>query len=383
MKRFEVNRKELLEAVKVAMLAQRKKKTIHFEDYLLLEEWDDKITLTGTGLDTYIRAICEAIVSDPAGYYAIAVDAKQLLNITKGGAEDWVTFSVEQEQLYATCGTWKQKLTTIEAKEFPDLPIDGEMLAPIVRVEENKLIRAVKQVHVCMAEEQIRPILHGVRLHNKQEGKLNITALDGYKLANTNIVLPMHPEERFDVVIPYDTVKTLIKIMPSKSNYCVDISSEGEWISLLVSETQIVCRKIKGVEQYPDIQRFLEPIYGNKIVMTFDRKQLMEIVKRSYAVSGVNKKNTKVRFTINNSGVVFEAVGGASNIVEYDSILSNIPNCEDEFVAIYETTSLFNMLKVLDSEEVTLGFKSEFAPLQIQVDGDDAYRAILMPVRIN
>lgn len=383
MKRFEVNRKELLKAIKVAMLAQRKKKTIHFEDYLLLEEWDDKITLTGTGLDIYIRAICEAIVSDPAGYYAIAVDAKQLLNVAKGGAEDWVTFAVEQEQLYATCGSWKQRLTTIEAKEFPELPIDGEMLVPRVEVSEQALARAVKQVHVCMSTEQVRPILCGIRLHNKQDSKLNITAIDGYKLANTFIESPMQSGAELDTVIYHDAVKALIRILPKKSKRDVSISSEGEWISLLVTGAQIVCREVEGLKHFPDIEQWLEPIHYNKPIVTFNRKQLMEIVKRSYAASGVDKKRTNIRFAIDNSGVKFCAVGSSSSIVNYDYIPTNKDDVGGEFVGIYETTSLLNMLKVLDSEEVTLGFKSEFSPLRIHAEGDDAYRAILMPVRIN
>lgn len=390
MKKFEVDRKELLKAIRTAMRAQRKGRNVpDIEQHLLLEQHDNKITLTGFSPDLHIRSVCPAYVVDPASYHASAVNAKQLLAMVRGGSEDVISFSVKQGKLYAIGGIWELMLDTMPADEFPSLPIDGESLTPL-RVAEQALAAAVKQTIPCMAkDERTRPVLNGLHLWNKQEGSLHITAMDGIRIAATYIDISSFKDQELSAIIPHVAAKHLDKILMAKSRSDVDITTSDEWVSIITPSAQVVCKSITGAESYPDIERYLGALGDAPLSLTLKRKQLIDIVQQSYAVSDRgSKKDAIMALTISESNITIQSVNvgkvlNVSKILVPYANIKGIYDVDEELGIMLKPYALLPMLKALRTEEVTLELAGTFKPIMIKAGGDNAYRALLMPCRTN
>ena len=115
----------------------------------------------------------------------------------------------EKNLLTIECEGASYKLATMNPDEFPDLPkIEVENS---IELEQGTLKNLIRKTIFAVSSDENRPIFYGC-LFEIKENKLNIVAIDGFRLALRKINLPI-PVNDFKAVIPAKTLNEVIKIL--------------------------------------------------------------------------------------------------------------------------------------------------------------------------
>jgi len=250
-----VKRNTLLETLGKVKSAVATKHTLKVLGAILIRAGGGQLTLTGTNLEVALTASCKASVSRQG---AIAVLPQTLEAFLKAVKSDKVTLSiVNGKSLRVEAGA----VTTIEgfeAQEFPE--IAGVRGKPIV---VTGLANGLKQITYAMAEDDSRPVLHGVCFH-PNGGNLMLAAADGLRLAETKVKAKGSLEE---TVVPAKAVQLVQKLMPGRvSIHRVKETREGkqDTISFVGDGLVLTAMVIQG--KYPNYEQVI-PKSGSPVVV--------------------------------------------------------------------------------------------------------------------
>jgi DNA polymerase III sliding clamp (beta) subunit (PCNA family) len=221
--KFTSNRKAMLEAVKKAYRAIGKSLPMLGELHLHTDAGTGAVRITGTDMETAIRAAARADVQCSG---AVAVDAKLLAGILgKLRGEDVGFESPDKHTVSISSGTAVFKLAVMDAANYPkpEIPIPGETVAVSGL---KRLIEATSfAAETGTPGGGSRPQLRCVKLTLDGRG-IRATASDGYRAVET----AGDPEATgdFSVLIPAQSLRTLASISGDKDVHQFGISPTGK-----------------------------------------------------------------------------------------------------------------------------------------------------------
>src|SRR5699024_7379203 len=114
----------------------------------------------------------------------------------------------DKNLLEIECEGSHYKLATMNPEEFPELPkIEIENS---IEIEQNVLKNMIRKTIFAVSTEESRPIFTGC-LFETENNKLNIVAVDGFRLALRSVFLKTKTND-FNAVIPGKTLNEVNKI---------------------------------------------------------------------------------------------------------------------------------------------------------------------------
>ena len=209
--KFKCEKYKLQEAISIAQKAVTGKSAMPILQGLLIIVDQGEITLIGSDIDLSIETKFEAEVFETG---KVVVDAKLLGDIIrKLPNSDIEVKSSDSNSIELLCEKSRFTLIHMNSDDFPSLPSIDENI--IFTVNQKVLKNMIKSTIFAVAQDETRPILTGV-LFEVSEKKLNLVALDGYRLALR--CEKIENDDNISAVIPGKTLNEVVKILDEEGD---------------------------------------------------------------------------------------------------------------------------------------------------------------------
>jgi len=197
--------------------------------------------------------------------------------------------------LSAKCARFEAKISGIDAKDFPPVPVVGEGIT--TRVEVDALRLGIGQVVFAAATEESRPVLTGVDARF-EDGLVTLAAADGFRLAVHKLPLQGTIKDKTEVIIPARTMAELNRLM-SDGEELVDITVNPNKSQILfhLKDLQLVSQLVQGT--FPQHSQLIPQSYKTRAVVS--KEEFLRATK------------TASIFARDGSGIVKVIISGAGN----------------------------------------------------------------------
>lgn len=363
--KFICQKNVLQEAISIAQKAVTGKSTIPVLEGLLLKAANNTLTIIGSDTDLSIETKCEAEVLE---FGSIVVDAKLLGEIIRKLPNDNVEIStLENNTLQIYCQKSNFTLVHMSADDYPTLPQINENM--IFNVSQCILKNMIKGTIFAIAQDETRPILTGV-LFEVKDNKLNMVALDGYRLALRSEYL--ETSNTISAVIPGKTLNEIAKILEDKQDMTY-ITFTTNHILFNLGNTKVISRLLEG--EFIKYASIIPDEHNLKI--TAKRSQILNCIERASLLAKEGNTNL-IKLNIQEDNLIITSNSQLGKVKEELSIILQGQPLQIAFNSKY----LIDVLKIMEEEEITMEFSSAVSPCIIRNKDVDNCIYLVLPVRL-
>ena len=306
----------------------------------------------------------------------VLVSGKLLAEISKSLPKKPVTFTLEENKVSVVCGASRFTLATMPVEEYPNLPqmpeIDGS-------IESSVFTDAINQVIVAASRDESLPLLTGVKVEIEGE-KITLLATDRYRLALRELTwAPALPDAKAVALVRARTLSEVAKTLGSVGEINIGLvtGSGSELIGFEAGGRHTTSLLVDG--DYPHVRRLFPEETPIQAVVA--KAPLIDAVKR---VALVAERNTPIRMTFSEGGVVLEA-GQGEDAQASEALEAALHGAE--IGVAFNPHFLLDGLNALNTDFVRFGFTHPNKPVEFtgqdSLDGASRsdYRYLLVPIR--
>ena len=363
-------KEKLLKGINSVINGVASKTTMPILEGILIQTNDKEIKLTTYDLEIGIEYIIECDVKEQGN---TVVNAIMFSEIIRKLPETDITISINENNLLEIeCEGSLYKLATMNPEEFPELPkinIDNS-----IEIEQNLLKNMIRKTIFAVSNEENRPIFTGC-LFEVKDNKLNVVAVDGYRLAlKTNVL--NRDTTSFNAVIPGKILNEINKIiLDSFDTIKIGISKNQALFEM--ENCKIVTRLLEG--------EFLK--YNNAIPANWEtrirvnKNNIQNCFERIILISSSSiekEKKYPVKISIEIGKVVISCTNQTGEAKEEIMVSTEGKNLEAGFNPRY----FLDALKVIDDEEIYIEFGTNISPCIISPVESDEYKYMILPIRM-
>lgn len=293
-----VNSTKLVQELRLLNRIVPTKPTIPIMAYVLIRA-EDQLYLSATNMEVMLSTSCSATIHETG---SITLPAKKLLEVLEQLPETDVTIVVENNQARVLAGSFKSRLQTLTAKDFPALPGVSGQVSVISGVTLQSMIN-----RVSYAISDKGPI-DGALL-SFDGTTIAMVATDGKRVSLVTSFREDGPKT--SAVIPSKTLEILVSQDVSGD---VEFSQDDRHLFFILGKRTLISRMLVGA--FPNYHRVIPKNNDKQIVVT--RSVLAAALRRVGLVSDF------VSLTVESNRLIVAAVN-----VE-------IGEADEEIVVAYE-----------------------------------------------
>ncbi|MCD8487676.1 MAG: DNA polymerase III subunit beta [Desertifilum sp.] len=323
---------------------------------------DNAIQLTGTNLNTTIRATVSATVNQ-LGALAIPATLKDVVSRSATGTLQLQSTSSEAIALFDS-DRGRTTLTGMDSDDFPR--IQPTKLTPFT-LKAEILLAALKAclIAACLKEE--KGVLHGVHLVLSKD-TLHVTATDGHRLAQATTEIKEVGTE-IECTLHLEFVKELCRLLSETTDSHIQFSYDVE--TRLVG-IQVPLGKDLTVElmgrcyeaPFPDVEA-LKQRYSFDKSATLNRLLLATRLERLEAVSSNKSPLVYLRFTQKTV-----TLSKLEDSVQAQQVMDTVvEGVEDGFAIGFNLYYLLSFTKAIDSNELQLSLSDTVSLVNLTTAG--------------
>ena len=362
---FKCEKSILQDAISTVQKAVTGKSTMPILGGILIKAYDDEILFTGSDLDLSIEKNINAEVIEPG---TVVIDAKLLGEIIRKLPNDIIELkTIDNNTIQISCQKSKFKLIHMNSDEFPEIPHISENM--IFSVPQRILKNMIKGTIFATAADDSRPILTGVLFEIKGK-KLNLVALDGYRLALKSEMLDT--DNFINAVIPGKTLSEVSKILDD-SDDSVNITFTPNNILFQLNQTKITSRLLDG--EFIKYTSIIPSEYSLKV--TAKRLELLDCIERA-ALMGKEGNTNLVKLDIEEESLIITSNSQLGTVREELNIILQGQPLQIAFNSKY----LIDVLRTMEEDEVILELTSSVSPCIIKNKVLDNCTYLVLPVRL-
>ncbi|MDD6793964.1 MAG: DNA polymerase III subunit beta [Clostridiaceae bacterium] len=362
---FICEKQKLQEGILIAQKAITGKSTMPILEGIYINATKDGLTLIGSDMDVSIETKVQADVLEEG---TVVIDSKIFGEIIRKLPNSDVRIEIiESDTVQITCQKSVFNVVYMNADEFPSLPqIDEEKK---IEVPQNILKNMIKSTSFAIAQDETRPILQGI-LFELKDRKLNLVALDGYRLAIKSEYLDS--DFNIEVVIPGKTLNEVSKILEDDDSI-VDITFTNNHILFNLAQTKIISRLLDG--KFVNYNSLLPQ--EHKLIVEVKRQDLQNGIERASLMAKEGNSNL-IKLEIQDDTLVITSNSQLGKVREEVVI-----NLQGEGVQIaFNSRYLLDVLKNMEDDMVIMEMTSSVTPCVIKAKETDSYKYLVLPVRL-
>lgn len=364
---FICNQKTLSQAISNAQRAINNKTTIELLRGILISTEGSSIKIIGYDSEISIETRIEA---DVVSEGSIVVNSRIFGDIIRKFPDTYVSIETDDElNIFITCQSSRFKLKGMSSESFPkqsDVNSDKKL-----KIKQSTLRDMIKQTAFATATEPINPTLVG-GLFEVVENKINMAALDGYRLAVRSETLEEGLGFNINAIIPGTTLSHLNTLLSEDGDVVVGFDEKNVLFEL--GHTTIVARLIEG--KFTEYSRLIPKEYLARV--TVDTKKLLNAIERA-SILFTSDKNNLIKLSISNNILVITSNNEIGNAYEEVDIELDGDSLEIGFNSRY----FIEGIKNISSETINIEFGGSVNPCIIRPSDELDYTYLLLPVRLN
>ena len=360
---------KIIKALNSVVKGVASKTTMPILEGILIQTNDNEIKLTTYDLEIGIEYIMECEIKEQG---STVVNAIMFSEIIRKLPDTEIYISLNDKNLLEIeCEGSLYKLATMNPEEFPELPkIEIENS---IEVDQNVLKNMIRKTIFAVSSEENRPIFTGC-LFEIENNKLNLVAVDGFRLALRSIYLNKQTNN-FSAVIPGKTLNEVNKII-SDSFEPVKIGVSKNQALFEMDNCKIVTRILDGEflnykNVIPSNWETRIRVNKNSIQNSFER---ISIISAS-AIEKEKKYPVKVQVDIGK--VIISCTNQTGDAKEELFVSTEGKNLEAGFNPKY----FLDSLKAVEDEEVFIEFGTSISPCLIKSVENNDYKYMIIPIR--
>nr|WP_221468714.1 DNA polymerase III subunit beta [Cohnella thailandensis] len=369
-----ISRNELNDAVQQVSKAVSARTTIPILSGIKIDAHAQGITLTASDTDISIQSFipletADKVISTIHRAGSVVLPAKFFVEIIRKLPHEEVNIEVgDRFQTLIQSGAIDIQLMGMDPEEFPVLPVLEE--ERVFSIPGDILRTMIRQTVFSVTTSESTPILTGV-LWSLAEGVLKFVATDRYRLATCKVNAGVDPGLHFsNVVISGKTLNELSKIIPDH-NVLVDIVVADSQVLFKVGNVLFFTRMLDGT--FPDTTKIIPNQFKTELFL--NTKALSEAIDRAYLLSREEKTNI-VRLSTTEDGSV-EISSSSSELGRVQEMLT-VEKLDGEPIRIaFNSKYMLDVLKVVDSENLFIGFNGPMSPIIFKPEHDNSLHLIL------
>ena len=363
-------KEKILKGINSVINGVSSKTTMPILEGILLKTNDNELILTTYDLEIGIEYTVEAKIIEQGN---TVVNATMFSEIIRKLPSKEIKISVNENKLLEIeCEGSLYKLATMNPDEFPELPkinVDNS-----IEIEQTILKNMIRKTIFAVSTEENRPIFTGC-LFEVNDNKLNVVAVDGYRLAIKSNVIN-EKANSFSSVIPGKTLNEVNKII-SDSFDTIKIGISRNQALFEMENCKLVTRLLDG--------EFLK--YSNAIPSAWETRikvnkgNIQDCFERISLISASSiekEKKYPVKVNIELGKVTISCANQTGDAKEEIYVETEGKELEIGFNPRF----FLDALKAIDDEEVYLEFGTNRSPCIIKPIEEGNYIYMILPIKM-
>ena len=368
--KFICEKEKILKGINSVINGVSNKTTMPILEGILIQTNTNEVKLTSYDLEIGIEYILEANVEEQGN---TVVNAVMFSEIIKRLPSTEIKIAINENNLLEIeCEGSLYKLATMNPDDFPELPkinVDNS-----IEIEQTTLKNMIRKTIFAVSTEENRPIFTGC-LFEVKENKLNVVAVDGYRLAVKTKELINNGND-FSSVIPGKTLNEVNKII-SDSFDTVKIGISRNQALFEMENCKIVTRLLDGEflnysNTIPKNWETRVKVNKNNIQNCFERILLIS------ASSIEREKKYPVKINIEVGKVTISCANQTGDAKEEIYVDTEGKELEIGFNPRF----FLDALKAIDDEDVYIEFGTNRSPCIIKPVEDGDYIYMILPIKM-
>ena len=360
----------IIKALNSVVKGVASKTTMPILEGILIQTNEGEIKLTTYDLEIGIEYTMKCDIIE---HGSIVVNATMFTEIIRKLPDTEINISVNENNLLTIeCEGALYKLATMNPDEFPELPqIEIENS---IDIEQGALKNMIRKTIFAVSSDENRPIFSGC-LFEIKDNKLNVVAIDGFRLALRNINLPV-PVNDFKAVIPAKTLNEVIKII-SDSFESVKIGVAKNQALFEMENCKIVTRILDG--EFLNYNSVIPTEWQTRVRV--NRNDLQNSFERISLISSSSiekEKKYPVKVTVDLGKMIISCTNQTGDAKEEVYISTEGKYLEAGFNPKY----FLDCLKAIDDEEIYVEFGSNISPCLVKSVENSDYVYMILPIRL-
>ncbi|MBN2197582.1 DNA polymerase III subunit beta [Candidatus Wolfebacteria bacterium] len=337
----------------------------------LIETIDNKIKLSMTNLEIAITCYIPGKIIEGG---SLVIPFNILNSIINNLQNERINLDSKNNYLIIKTDNYQAKIQGEKKEEFPIIPkIESQNF-----LEFSALIfkKALSLVVNASQISEIKPELGGI-LFDFQVNCLKLAATDSFRLAEKNIIntqFKSNIKKGFKTIIPLKTIQEVIRILKEENNK-ITVYFEPNQVLFKTENSEIISRVISG--NFPEYQSIIPESFETEV--SLNKEELINALKLT---SSFTDKLNEIKILIKEKAKNIEVFSFNQILGENQYLIpAKIKGSSVEIV--FNWRFLLDGIKVLDSEEIFMGFNNENKPILIKSPKDISCFYILMPIKSN
>lgn len=364
---FKCKQAELSTAISIVSKAVSSKTTMPILSGIYFEAKNNQLKLIGNDLNLCIETTISAEVEKEG---TVVMPSKLFSELIRKLPDAPIEFDIKDSNVVDIhCMNSSYKLVGLPGNEYPELPIIEDKNA--IFMDKELFGNMIRQTNFAISQDESRPILTGALLEI-ENGKFNMVAIDGYRMAIKNATIKTDLSQK--VVVPGRTLNEIGKLvgqMEGKSE--LRIAFDEKQVLFNVGHINVYSRLLAG--EFINYNQILPTEY--KSVITVKTNDLYNGLDRSFLMARENK-NIAIRLEIKDDQLQIVSNSEMGSAVEIVPIQLEGQDLEIGFNPKF----LIDALKVIESEEIKMHFVNNVSPSIIKPMDTDNYTYLVLPCRI-
>ncbi len=327
------------------------------------------LTMTGSDMEISIEREFAADITEPG---SIIIDARLFADVVRRLPEGNVAIETKDRgEVLISCGQVKYNLLYLSSDGYPAIQKvqDGMSL----KVYSRDIKEMVKNTLFAVSTSDARPILTGCKFE-VAGSRLSVVAIDGYRLAKRNQVIPDTGIADASFVIPGRVLNELLKILRDDETI-VELLVSGNAVMFRFDGYCFVSRLLEG--EFIDYSRIIPPSWTTRL--NVDVRQLGETIERAAVIINYDDPRIPIALGIADSRLTVDCTTKRGTLNEGMAADQEGDNLKIRFSSRF----LLDALKAVDAERAYLEFTSDQSPCVVRPIEGDSFLYMVLPVRPN
>ena len=368
--KFVCYKDKIIKALNSVVKGVASKTTMPILEGILIQTNDNEIKLTTYDLELGIEYTFESDVQEQG---STVVNANMFTEIVRKLPDAEIFISVNDNNLLTIeCEGALYKLATMNPEEFPELPkIEIENS---ITLEQSALKNMIRKTIFAVSTEENRPIFTGC-LFEIKNNKLNVVAIDGFRLALRTINIPVQVND-FKAVIPGKTLNEVNKILTDSFD-SIKIGVAKNQAVFEMENCKIVTRILDG--EFLNYEAVIPTNWQTRIRV--EKQNLLNSFERISLISASSiekEKKYPVKVSVDIGKMTISCTNQTGDAKEELYISTEGQNLEVGFNPKY----FLDSLKAIDEEEVYVEFGTNVSPCLVKSVDNSDYVYMILPIRL-
>ncbi len=364
------NLKELINGLNIVSKTSISKTTMPILEGVLIEADNNELKLTTNDLEIGTQHTMKCNVTQSG---KTVVDIKTLNEIIRRLEDEEVEILVEDNLFVLKSVNGVFKLATMNANEFPKLPIFN--IENSISIKQKTLKDMIRRTLFAVSTDENRPIYNGALL-KIENNILTIVAVDGFRLALRKNISENNIDD-FKVIIPGKVLAELLKVLSDEDDESVKIGVNKNQALFEMGQSILISRIIEG--EFLNYNTIIPDSYETKIRVK--TKNLLDSFERVALFAKENKEKDRkspLKMNIGIDGIILSCVSETGDAKEGVQAVVEGKDIEIGFNPRY----VIDALKVIDDTEICIEFTSSISPVLIKPVNKNEYIYVVLPIKL-